>query len=221
MRGWIDRPSNSLRVENLAGTVLLTWREQPGGSASASAFLEADRRLSAAEQATARAAAEATHRARARPTMRADGLVARRGSDRYDHDAPMYVNYHWVAMLDPVELTDGQDPDTGEWGLAGTTIDDLYEVTHEGRPAWEAVLRPTSAYDPRCSCCALLPSAEVDAHDGWRKRDGAYPDAFRVRLDRGTGICVLSEQLGGEYGGSGHRLAIEAVDETMGAALFG
>lgn len=48
------------------------------------------------------------------PVWRSDGLVARR-PDGFDvvYDDPMYENYQWVAMLDPVELADGdeQDPD--------------------------------------------------------------------------------------------------------------
>jgi hypothetical protein len=35
-----------------------------------------------------------------------------------------------------------------------------------------------------------------------------------------TGVCVFNEQLGGTRNGSGHDLAIEAVDEPMGDELF-
>jgi hypothetical protein len=40
-----------------------------------------------------------------------------------------------------------------------------------------------------------------------------YPDAHRVRLDVGTGVCVANEQLGGTRNGTGHDLAIETVDD--------
>ena len=48
-----------------------------------------------------------------------------------------------------------------------------------------------------------------------------YPGACRVRLDVGTGVCVLTEAIGGEpMLQSGHEVRIEAVDEPMDDALF-
>ncbi len=47
-----------------------------------------------------------------------------------------------------------------------------------------------------------------------------YPDADRVRLDTSTGICVLTEAIGGSTPGSGHELRIEAVDTPMPDNLF-
>lgn len=47
-----------------------------------------------------------------------------------------------------------------------------------------------------------------------------YPRAYRVRLDRETGVCVYTEALGGDTSGAGHSLHIEAVDEPMDDALF-
>ena len=47
-----------------------------------------------------------------------------------------------------------------------------------------------------------------------------YPDAFRVRLDVGTGVCVRTEQIGGLTPGAGHDVRIEAVDEPMPDDLF-
>jgi hypothetical protein len=41
-----------------------------------------------------------------------DGLVAVR-PDGLSYDAPMHEGHDWVAMLDPVELADGRDPDAG------------------------------------------------------------------------------------------------------------
>ena len=47
-----------------------------------------------------------------------------------------------------------------------------------------------------------------------------YPDAFRVRLDVQTGVCVLTAEIGGLRPGTGHDVRIEAVDEPMDDALF-
>jgi len=91
------------------------------------------------------------------------------------------------------------------------------------------VLRPQPAYDPTCSCCPLLFSAESERWEadaagvtpGLRQDPTlAYPTAHRVRLDVGTGICVLTEELGGTHAGSGHDLRIEAVDAPMPDQLF-
>jgi hypothetical protein len=154
-----------------------------------------------------------------RPLVRADGLVAER-PDGVGYDPPFFQDYFWVAVLDPVELADGLDPGTGARG-PGTAVASVTEVEHAGRPAWEAVLRPTPAYRPRCACCALLWSRESDLieHGPEGLRDD-YPEAYRVRLDVGTGVCVLTEELGAADGGSGHVLRIEAVDEPMPEALF-
>jgi hypothetical protein len=55
-----------------------------------------------------------------------------------------------------------------------------------------------------------------------RDRDPSfrYPDAHRVRLDVATGVCVLTEEIGGSRPGAGHELIIEAIDEVMGDQLF-
>lgn len=46
-----------------------------------------------------------------------------------------------------------------------------------------------------------------------------YPEAFRVRLDVGTGVCVLTRALDLRVR-YGHDLHIEAVDEPMDDVLF-
>jgi hypothetical protein len=72
-------------------------------------------------------------------------------------------------------------------------------------------------------CCALLLSELLeDAGIDLREDEPGfvYPDAHRVRIDVATGVCVFNEQLGGTRNGSGHDLAIEAVDEPMGDELF-
>ena len=47
-----------------------------------------------------------------------------------------------------------------------------------------------------------------------------YPEAFRVRLDVGTGVCVLTKEIGGLTPGAGHEVRMEAVDEPMDDELF-
>jgi hypothetical protein len=159
------------------------------------------------------------------PELRADGLVAAR-PDRLrwssSLDAPMYQDYRWVAMLDPVELADGHDRESGTVTRA-VALDAVTEVDHGGRPAWEAVVRTLPGYEPRCACCPLLHSRESDLLEyGPEGLCEDYPEAYRVRLDVGTGVCVLSEELGGTpHGTAGHDLRIEAVDEQMPEELFG
>ena len=161
------------------------------------------------------------------PQLRADGMMEARPNrfaSGFCFDAPMYRDYFWVAMLDPVELADGHSPDA-DASLPGTEIDTVAEVEHAGRPAWEAIVRPTPAYEPRCPCCSLLRSREVDIAEaesgaGDKVLLDEYPEAYRVRLDLGTGACVLTEPIGGNTPGSGHDLRIEAVDEPMADDLF-
>jgi hypothetical protein len=207
VRAWLRRP-DQLRVETPAGDLLQIIREPPlqvgvltpdGGHPQGLPWpVEAEP-----------------------PVLRADGLVDVRPA-MVSADAPMYQDYRWVAMLDPVELADGLDRDTGEEWEA-LTVDAVTEVEHAGRPAWEAVVRPTPYYEPRCGCCPLLRTRTVDLLEYADYPDyvlSAYPDAYRVRLDVGTGVCVSTEDIGGLTPGHGHDLRIEAVDEPMGDTLF-
>ncbi|MHB8293129.1 MAG: hypothetical protein ACYDH5_00530 [Acidimicrobiales bacterium] len=160
----------------------------------------------------------------ARPdALRVEGLdgtllVAERPAEaRYDD--PMFQSYQWVAMLDPVELADGADPRSGPGRAVQPPVlfDELVEVDHGGRPAWEARGRPSATYWPRCSCCPLLPSPESDALDSPGMPPGfVFGEAHRVHLDLQTGVCVASEELGGW----GHQVRIEVVDEAMPGSLF-
>jgi hypothetical protein len=155
------------------------------------------------------------------PLLRPDRLVDSR-PPHVSYDAPMYRDYSWVAMLDPVELADGIEPDTGAT-VPAMVVDTVTEVEHVGRPAWEAVVRTTPAYEPRCGCCPLLRSLEVDVREYGPRSEHVldeYPDAYWVRLDVGTGVCVLTEEIGGPTPGRGHDLWIEAVDEPMDDDLF-
>ena len=158
------------------------------------------------------------------PEFRPDGLVAARPPTwEVSYDAPMYQDYFWVAMLDPVELADGQDFETGDLARPALTVEDVAEVEHFGRPAWEAVVRPTDVYEPRCGCCPLLRARRIDLLEYAESPEHvlpAYPEALRVRLDVGTGVCVLTEEIGGLTPGKGHDLRIEAVGELMDDGLF-
>jgi hypothetical protein len=147
-----------------------------------------------------------------------DGLVRQRpGPAGVDADAPMIGNYYHVALLDPVELADGYDDGPG------AHIEQLREVDHHSRPAWEAVLRPTATYIPRCQCCSLLLGIEP-LEGGLDLRsvdpDFVFPDAHLVRLDVQTGVCVTNEHIGGTRAGWGHDITIEAVDIPMDDDLF-
>jgi hypothetical protein len=216
LRAWLRRPDR-LRVETVDGALVQVVHEFPQQVGVVTS--DGDRYTETLPWWTAPGAP--------RPLLRADGLVSAR-PDRFtsgiSYDAPMYRDYFWVAMLDPVELVDGRNPDTAA-SLPGTEIDAVAEVEHAGRPAWEAVVRPTPAYAPRCTCCSLLRSREIDlaeaaAGAGDKVVLAEYPQAYRVRLDVGTGVCVLTEPIGGSTPGSGHELRIEAVDEPMADDLF-
>ena len=163
------------------------------------------------------------------PALDRDGFVAQRPPDNdVECGDPFFQDYRWVAMLDPVELADGDGHWSRDPAVAPVEFIELRAVEHAGRACWEAVLRPTAAYDPRCGCCPLLFSArsdEVEAEAGpaisvERLSSFDYADAHRVGLDVQTGVCVLTEELGGAHSGDGHRMHIEAVDEPMPDSLF-
>lgn len=226
VRAWVRRPSD-LRVEDLEGAVLLVLRDPPRRSG-----VMTPRRWGRSGGETVVLAPAAT----VTPDYDDWGLVARRPPGwGLSFDDPMYQDYRWVAMLDPVELADGRQagPEPDDLPPQGATVTDLAVVHHHGREAWEALVRPTAAYEPRCSCCPLLLSEQIVALE--REAAGAaedyrasldalaargFADAHRVRLDAGTGVCVLTEEIGGPFPGDGHELVIEAVDEPMGDELF-
>jgi hypothetical protein len=203
VRAWLRRPDR-LRVETLDGGFLQVVLRD---SAPASAVLTADG-----------GPGPPTGPPPLGPRFRPDGLVAERPPIwELAADDPMFQSYSWVAMLDPVELADGDPDREGE----GVVVGEVGEAEHGGRPAWQAVLSTTPAYEPRCSCCPLLPSADAAALDGVEWPADVEPGrTFLVRLDVGTGVCVFSEQLDGTDRGRGHDVRIEAVDEPMGDELF-
>ncbi|MGY1634561.1 hypothetical protein ACI784_22915 [Geodermatophilus sp. SYSU D01186] len=206
VRAWVRRP-DALRVEAVDGGLLQVVREQRRQVGVLTA--DGGRTLTLPWPAEGPA-----------PVLRGDGLVAERPRE-LSYDDPMYQSYEWVALLDPVELADGRDATTGAPGPAGLEVDRVTEVEHGGRPAWEAVVRTTPAYEPRCACCSLLRDRRIDELEWGAPQEGAeYPTRHRVRLDVQTGVCVLTEALDGTWAGDGHDLRIEAVDEPMDDRLF-
>ncbi|MGY1734037.1 hypothetical protein ACI798_21225 [Geodermatophilus sp. SYSU D01045] len=204
LRAWLRRPDR-LRVETLDGELLQVVHEPR----QRSVLLGPD------------GGREVVHPWPADgpgPVLRDDGLVAVR-PEGPSYDAPMYQSYDWVALLDPVELADGRDPDTGEPGVPGLEVDSVTRVEHGGRPAWEAVVRPTPRYEPRCDCCSLLRSRDLDVRAGVVEVLDRYPEAYRVRLDEQTGTCVWIDDPGSL--GVDLDVRIEAVDEPMDDGLFG
>lgn len=144
------------------------------------------------------------------PVLRTDGLVAERpeghewrdeGVVVIEYGDPMYINYHWVAMLDPLELS------------AGTMITDLRVAEHRGRSVWRARIEPVEGYQPTCGCCALLWSEISDRDeydDDWPlDPNRVYPEAYDVALDVATSIVVLLEPMGESTGNS--RLDVEIL----------
>ena len=128
------------------------------------------------------------------PLRREDGLVSVRPDraaawqaatgrlpETLEVDDPMYDNYRWVAMLDPVELAEG----------VGLT--QVRETTHHQRPAWAARAVPEQGYEPRCGCCPLLWSEVSERGERGEELDlvgVVFPEAHDVVLDRATGFVV-------------------------------
>ena len=138
------------------------------------------------------------------PDLDDDGLAtAVRRVDCERDSVPMWTSYLWSALLDPAELADGVDGDPA------VDVVSLQGVTHHGREAWEAVVRPRPSYAPLCACCALLPCARADVLEG--QPLSTYADAHLVRLDVATAVCVLSREVGGPRHGRGHDLRLTQV----------
>ena len=156
----------------------------------------------------------------------ADGLVVARPGEPVADD-PMWQDYQFVAMLDPVELADGtprdrhpdRDPDAAR--PAALDLHRVDATTRLGRETWWAEASPREDYDPRCSCCPLLfgrVSEDAEAAAGGRtlrdERPGlAYATAYLVGLDVETGVCVHVEHLDGDHAGRGFSLHVLGVDE--------
>lgn len=140
------------------------------------------------------------------PVRRPDGLVAERPSGwNVDYDDPMYGNYMWVAMLDPVELSHH------------TSITELRAENRLGRSSRTAHLRAGEGYRPRCPCCPLLWSAISDAYDNILQSAGTtYPDGWQVTMDLETAVVVSIVPVGGSRPDSGFEVEILGVDEGLG-----
>ncbi len=153
----------------------------------------------------------------------ADGFVVRRPSAWVAED-PMWRDYQFVAMLDPVELADGQPagPDDADPPPA-LDLHRLDVTVRAGRQTWWAEVAPRPEYDPRCSCCPLLlgrVSEDVEARAGVsrvleREPDLVYATSYLVGLDVQTGICVHVEHLDGSHVGSGFSLDVLGVDDEV------
>jgi hypothetical protein len=145
------------------------------------------------------------------PTLRPDGLVAERPDDwRIRWGDPMYTNYQWVAMLDPVELSH-------HVGVTDVRVGERF-----GRPTWEARVVALDDYDPTCSCCPLIASEIADRYewdDGsgtWTPQSGrTYPAAYDVALDVATSVVVRSEAVGGDEAGLDFEVEILEVDADL------
>lgn len=151
------------------------------------------------------------------PVRRPDGLVLERPSGEVDYDDPMHGNFVWVAMLDPVELADGEEP-----GLDGVDVTEVHAADRHGRATWWATCRPTPGYAARCAgCCDLLPTRltqELEAdRSGYRPPEeelASLPTAYLVGLDVQTGVVVDVTPLDGQ-GGTRLTNVIHQVDGPL------
>ncbi len=163
-----------------------------------------------------------------------DGFVEGRPSFRRTSDDPMWQDYQFVAMLDPVELADGQwrhpvpDPDSDAVPPEASSppaldVHRLDAVVRGGRDTWWAEVSPRAEYEPRCSCCPLLfgeVSEGLEALAGGptmrdRKPWLTYATRYLVALDLVTGICVHVEHLDGDHAGRGFSVDISSVDSGV------
>jgi hypothetical protein len=122
----------------------------------------------------------------------------------------MYENYTWVAMLDPVELSHD------------VLVDDVVADDLDGRPVLRARVRPTDDYEPRCTCCSLLPTRRILMAEFENYPEGLarieetdFPDAFDVALDVRTGVVVELDPIGGDGSHLMFSVDIHDVDEDV------
>ncbi len=155
----------------------------------------------------------------ARATYRPDGLVDHRPPDHDFDDGLFWNNYHWVAMLDPVELSHH------------VRVDQLREDEVAGRRAWRASLVAEPGYEPRCggNCCELLYS-EAGLHSDYSddlsripedRRGRRYPDAYDAAIDVGTGVVVRLHPVGGDPDAPWLENDILEVDADLGGQSEG
>lgn len=129
------------------------------------------------------------------------GLVRRRPEAAYGE--PSFGNGRLAAALDPVELA-GSSPVPIEFPESNPLeLGPVQEVDHEGRLALECVVEPGLNYAPADRDTPLC-----------------LPGRTLLRIDAGTGVCVVSQSLDGETAGRGHWIRILGVDEYMLDDLF-
>ncbi|QFG67865.1 hypothetical protein [Ornithinimicrobium pratense] len=227
VEAWLDRPSGRVTVRDADGRVEVA-EGAPYSTSRLSLPLEdgeaAPDEAHPADPVVLAGGRLGTHCSAADDGVvrRADGLVLARPRDwHYEHGDPMWGNYLWTAMLDPVELADGVEPDADlpPQDVPGVLVSEVQDVTHRGRRTWQAICRPVvDAYDPRCGCCPLLDSVasrlqEYGPDDPNLVTDG-LPTAYLVSLDLRTGIVVDVSPLDGTTGSSLTN-EIYAVDEAL------
>ena len=164
----------------------------------------------------------------------ADGFVVRRPRASTTSDDPMWQDYQFVAMLDPVELADGSLRDRGPHRDPDAVPPPALDVhrldasLRHGRETWWAEVTPRDDYSPRCSCCPLLfgrVSDELEALEGApaardRQQGLTYASRYLVALDVETGVCVHVEHLDGDHPGRGFSVEIRSVDGAPGGEPF-
>lgn len=130
------------------------------------------------------------------PVFNDAGFVHRRPEAAYGE--PIFGDPRWSAMLDPVEFA-GDSPVPFESPFANRVeLEDVTEEEFEGRPVLATVLKPNFSYKPFTKGYPLVGAGRTE-----------------VKVDVGTGICVSTLALDGDYAGSGHSLRILGVNEYM------
>ncbi|AYY14466.1 hypothetical protein EF847_18985 [Actinobacteria bacterium YIM 96077] len=246
LRAWIKRPAR-MRVEPEHGDVhVVDERDQLGRNRGVFRAVSTDDH----ESIPQRRVPQPVYRVpqdpgSPQPVRREDGLVISRPDDvELVYDDPMYVNYQWVAMLDPQELADGAldgwAPDGDVPDGAGVPGDvpaqdgacppgvEVLELERGelfGRAVLRAVVRPSPDYDPRCACCPLLHSevsVAIDRAEGAPPLDPmpVFADRFETVLDVATGIVVRLRDIGGDRDGEGFDVEIDEVDADYPDAMF-
>ena len=213
VRAWVRRPQ-AIRVETLDGRLLLADPGRPSPT-HVSMVATGDGGPGAGEHRSPTPVWWTGPTAEV-PARDTDGLVAApvRLPPWVVVDDPMWQNYRWVAMLSPRELADTLE------GEPALDVDDAAEAARHGRPTLWATVRPRDGYDPRCSCCPLLPCRQAVLAEGVGDPDGEFAEAHRVALDLATGICVEAREIGGPTPGRGLDMVIEQVDQPMPEEWF-